>query len=120
MDLCLRITKKEGTAIQIVKEGFEDSPVVAIKRVNELDFYNLSPSELASKLQITGPKLLALVHHLELKNSLDNYKKIKIGKTEYQRYSQHALTKLKESILTTDMEQIWNDYQRKRRDIVPS
>jgi hypothetical protein len=48
--LSLRITKKEGDAVHIVPEGTPDATVVAVKRVNELDFYSLGLRDLARKL----------------------------------------------------------------------
>src|SRR5207247_1437330 len=66
--LSLRITKKEGIPIQLVKEGVEGSFVVGVKRVNELDFYSLSPTELAAKVNLSLPKALAVITHLGLKD----------------------------------------------------
>ncbi len=40
-NLALRLSKKEGIPIQLVAEGTPGAAVVAVKRVNELDFYNL-------------------------------------------------------------------------------
>jgi hypothetical protein len=39
-----RLSKKEGILIQLVAEGTPDASVVDVKRVNELDFYNLGRS----------------------------------------------------------------------------
>ena len=44
----LRISKKESTPVQLVPEGTPRAAVVAIKRVNELGYYSLSPTQLAA------------------------------------------------------------------------
>ena len=50
----LRITKKEGIPVVLVKEGATPgAAVVAIKRVNELDFYNLGLNDLAQKVRLS-------------------------------------------------------------------
>jgi hypothetical protein len=45
--LSLRLSKKEGIPIQLVPEGTPDASVVAVKRVNELDFYSMGAKQLA-------------------------------------------------------------------------
>jgi hypothetical protein len=52
----LRITKKEGIPVVLVKEGTPGAAVVAIKRVNELDFYNLGLNDLAKKVNLSPPR----------------------------------------------------------------
>jgi hypothetical protein len=49
--LSLRLTKKEGIPIQLVPEGTPGAAVVAVKRVNELDFYSLGARQLANKIR---------------------------------------------------------------------
>lgn len=62
----IRLDKKEGIPVRLVPEGTPDASVVAIKRVNELDYYSLSPAALQKKLGITMPRMVALVRHLGL------------------------------------------------------
>ncbi|QNR25517.1 DUF3644 domain-containing protein [Croceimicrobium hydrocarbonivorans] len=62
--LDLRISRKEGVPVQIVPEGTPGAHVVALKRVNELDYYNLGRDQLAKKVGLTGPKTSAVIHHL--------------------------------------------------------
>jgi hypothetical protein len=47
--LNLRITKKEGIPVHLVPEGTDGASVVAVKRVDNLGFYNLGHNELAKK-----------------------------------------------------------------------
>ena len=54
--LSLRLTKKAGIPVQLVPEGTPGATVVAVKRVDELGFYNLGRDALAEKVGLTGPK----------------------------------------------------------------
>ena len=55
--LNLRLTKKEGTPVQLLKEGESAGAAVAIRRVNELDFYSLGAAQLAKKVGLTPPQV---------------------------------------------------------------
>jgi|DewCreStandDraft_5_1066085.scaffolds.fasta_scaffold23631_2 hypothetical protein len=108
--LSLRLSKKEGIPIQLVKEGTPDASVVAVKRVNELDYYSLGAKQLADKLDLSLPKTLAVVDHLHIRQKPDCYKEFKIGSQTYKRYSPRALEIIKEHLPGLDMERIWADY----------
>ena len=111
--LDLRITRKEGVPVQIVPVGTPGAHVVALKRVNELDYYNLGRDQLAKKVGLTGPKTSAVIYHLNIKDDPESYKKITIGKTHYDRYSQKAIGKIKNAIQETPMDEIWNNYKNR-------
>lgn len=106
-NLSLRLSKKEGIPIQLVAEGTPGASVVAVKRVNELDFYNLGAKQLADKLGISLPKLLAVVDYLGLITNADFYKEFKIGSQMYKRYSQKALEKINTILEKESVEDIW-------------
>jgi hypothetical protein len=82
--LSLRLSKKEGIPIHLVPEGTPGASVVAVKRVDELGFYNLGAKQLAEKLSLTMPKAVAVVDHLGLRDKSDCYKEIKIGEGSVQ------------------------------------
>ncbi len=79
--------KKEGEAVQIVPEGTPDSTVVAVKCVNELDFYSLGLRELARKLGVNETHLLWLIRRDRMQEDANFFKAIRIGKSTYKRYS---------------------------------
>lgn len=114
-NLSLRITKKEGIPVQLVPEGTPGATVVAIKRVNELDFYNLSHTQLAENVGLTSPKTTALVRYLKLKENNKYFKQIIIGKSKFNRYSQEAIHKIKEELPKIDIDKIWQKYKPRRR-----
>lgn len=107
--LNLRITKSEGVPVTVVPEGTPGAGVVAIKRVNELDFYNLGRDQLAKKLSLTGPKTTAAVKHFGIKEDPECFKHLKVGNVPFDRYSQKAIEKIKEGLKTKTIEEIWNE-----------
>lgn len=113
--LSLRLSKKEGIPIQLVAEGTPGASVVAVKRVNELDFYSLGAKQLAEKVGLTMPKTVAVVDHLGLRDEAACYKEIKIGKTVFKRYSQQAIGAVKEALRKHSAEDIWAERKRGER-----
>src|SRR5215207_4859974 len=79
--------KKEGEAVHIVPEGTPGATVVAVRRVNELDFYSLGLRDLAKKLGVGPTRLLWLIKKEGLQKNADFFKEIKIGKSSHKRYS---------------------------------
>jgi len=118
----LRITKKEdATPITIVPEGTPGVSVVAIKRVNELDFYSMNLTDLSQKVGLNTTKLLAVIRELKIQDDIDCYKEIKIKKSSHKMYSMKALDILKKTIPSLDIEDVWRrnrtPYKSRRRDV---
>jgi hypothetical protein len=113
--LDLRISKKEGTPVHLVPEGTPGATVVAIKRVDELGFYNLSLTQLAENVGLSPPKTTALTRHLNLQSDADCFKQIVIGQSKFNRYSQKALEKLKKELPVVDMQKVWAQYGAGKR-----
>ncbi len=113
--LDLRITKKEGVPVEIVPEGTPGATVVAIKRVDELGFYNMSSTQLAEHLGITGPKAVALIRFAKVEADSNAFKLVEIGRSKFKRYSQKALDTLKSAMTTVDMDVVWRDHAPKAK-----
>lgn len=113
--ISLRLTKKEGIPIQVVPEGTPGASVVAVRRVNELGFYNLGAKQLAEKVGLTMPKVLAIVDHMGLRNETDFYMEIKIGKAVFKRYSQKAIDTIKKFLEKHSIDEIWKEHVKKRQ-----
>ena len=105
--ISVRITKKDGPPLHILPEGTPGASTVAVRRVNELDFYNLGARQLANKLGLSVPKLVAVVAHLSIQDDLDYFKEITIGGTHYKRYSQNAMARIKGCLKNESLEEIW-------------
>lgn len=113
--LSLRLSKKEGLPIQLVPEGTPGASVVAVKRVNELGFYNLGAKQLAENVGLTMPKAVAVVDHLGLRNDPECYKEIKIGKAVFKRYSQKAIDSIKKGLDKESADDIWRKRSMKAK-----
>jgi hypothetical protein len=105
--LALRITKNQGEAIHLVPEGSPDGTVIAVKRVNELDFYSMGLNDLAKKLKITAPRLLTLIVSDNMQSNSDYFKLVRIGKGSFKRYSLEALNYLHRRVSEVDLDDIW-------------
>lgn len=105
--ISLRLTKKEGNPTHYVPEGTPGATVVALKRVNELDFYNLGAAQLAEKLGITTPAVVAIVSHLKIRENPDYYKEFRIGSVLHKRYSQKAVGYIAEALKKESVKDIW-------------
>ena len=114
VDLSLRMTKREGVPIHLVPEGQRGGSVVAVRRVNELDFYSLGHNDLASKVGLTAPKLTAVVRFTQLQDDPNCFKQITIGKTTHARYSPNAISRVKQTVDEHDMDVIWEKYKPRR------
>ena len=110
----LRLTKNEGTPVHLLKEGEGTGAVVAVRRVNELDFYSLGAAQLAEKVGLTQPKSRAVVDHLGLREDDGCFKEIKIGGVTHARYSPHAIEKMKDTLATDSIDDIWTTYRARR------
>ncbi len=110
--LALRLSKKEGIPIHLVKEGTPGASVVAVKRVDELGFYNLGAKQLAEKLGLTMPKTVAIVDYLGMREDPECYKEFRIGKTKFKRYSQKAIQRIKDALKKETAEEIWAKRRR--------
>lgn len=113
-NLSLRLSKKEGIPIQLVAEGTPGASVVAVKRINELDFYNLGAKQLAEKLATSLPKAIAVIDHLKIRTKPDCYKEFKIGSQLYKRYSQKALGEIRTALERGNVDDIWAKRSQKK------
>ncbi len=113
--IALRLSKKEGVQVEVVPEGTPGAGKLALKRVNELDFYNLGHNQVAEKIGLTPAKAGAVIWHLNLKQDLNCFKEITIGSSIYQRFSQHAPKVLKDFLATADVDAIWEQYKSRHK-----
>lgn len=112
LNLTIRLTKREGMPVHIVKpDDAEPGTPVVLKRVNELDYYNLGLTEVAMKVGITAPRAWAVIHYLDLQADLDCFKELRIGSQRYKRYSQKAVERLREAIPSLDMDEVWRTHR---------
>jgi hypothetical protein len=105
--LSLRLSKKEGVPIQLVPEGTPGASVLAVKRVNELDYYSLGAKQLSEKVGLTLNKLVAVVDHLKIRDDSNCYKEFKIGGSLHKRYSPQAIKVVSEALKEIKPDEIY-------------
>src|SRR5664280_379787 len=111
----LRIVKKQGVPVHLVPEGTADASVVAIKRVNELDYYNLGHTDLARRVGLTTTKTTAVIWYLDLQDDPEYCRLITIGKSKFKRYSQKSITAIAEAVGSVGIDAIWKAYREGQR-----
>lgn len=111
--LSIRIMKKEGIPIRLVPEGTPSASVVAVKRVDELGYYNLSFTDLTRHVGLTNIKTTAYIWYLELKGNATYHKQIVIGKSKFDRYSTKTIQAIKSELDKTSADQCWEQYKNK-------
>lgn len=114
-NLTLRLAKKEGIPVHLVPEGTADATVVAVKRVNELDYYNLGHHDLAGHVGLTSNKTTAAIWYLDLQSNPEFCKMIMIGSSRFKRYSQKAIPAIREVVDNVGIDELWRAYREKRR-----
>lgn len=111
----IRIAKREGVPIQLVPEGTPGASVVAVRRVNELDFYSLGRDGVAQKCGLTPPRTTAVIRHLSLQEDPEYFKRIMIGNVRHDRYSMKAVERIRTEIAAgLDLDQVWTRHGPRR------
>jgi hypothetical protein len=64
--------------------------------------------------KLTAPKTNAVISHLKLKENTDYFKNIEIGKSNFNRFSQKAIQKIKEELPKLDIDKIWEANKPKK------
>ena len=85
--------------------------MVAVKRVDEGGFYNLSHRDLSRHVGLTTSKTTAAIQVLDLKTDPECFKEFTFGKTRHPRYSQKAIGRIEELLTRLTAEQIWAEYR---------
>jgi hypothetical protein len=112
--IALRLTKKEGIPVQLVPEGTPGASVVGVKRVSELDFYNLGRDGLAEHLGLSTNKTTAAIWCLDLQSDPDCFKQVAIGKVKFKRYSQRAIERIQRALANEPIDRMWLRYKEER------
>ena len=113
--ISLRLTKNEGMPVQLLKEGEGAGAVVALRRVDELGYYNLGAKQLAENVGLTPPKCRAVIDDLGLREDVECFKEFRIGKSTYGRYAPAAIRKINAALAGEPIERIWARDRAKRR-----
>lgn len=108
----LRLCKKEGVPVQIVKSG-EGTGVLAIQKVDNLGFYSLGFDEVQKKLSMGRHEVLSLIWKLSIQDDPACFKVFKIGGSKHKRYSPKAVEKIRNGASSLDLRETCRQYSRR-------
>jgi hypothetical protein len=113
----VKIVKQvDALPVRLVRDG--DGDVVDAAAVREVDLqkkFHWSPFDLADKLKISRPRATALREHLGIDKDTDCLHVFEFGSQKHPRYSDNALTRMRESTANLDMDAIWKSHGPGRR-----
>lgn len=109
------MTKKQGTPVHLVNSQ-SDGEVALAKQVVDLQgLYTFSTKKLANKLELTMPKLVAVIDHLGLKGDQKYFKEFKFGKSTHKRYTKEAEKQIRQLLAIKSIDDIWTEYQARKK-----
>jgi hypothetical protein len=117
--VAIHLTKREGAPVRILVEGESiEGAAVVIRHVDDTHTYCFSSTELAKKVKLTPPKLLALITYLKLKDDKRCFKVLSLGKVRSNRYSSLALEQCRAALSgqsSVDMGDVWAKHRPQPR-----
>ena len=111
------VKQADALPVQLVRDGGR-SEVLDAAAVREVDLqkkFHWSPFDLADKVSISRPRATALREHLGIDKDPDCLHTFEFGSQKHPRYSDNALTRMREAIANQDMDAIWRSHGPGRR-----
>lgn len=98
----------------------EETPAEALIEAPILAGFTLSPSDLAARLDLTLPKLNAVVWYLNLQADATLYQEVQVSKSKLNRlYHESVLTTIETTLAATPMDEIWQAYKAAENGKIP-
>ena len=117
----VKIVKHEDALpVRFVRDG--GGEVVDAAAVREVDLqrkFHWSPFDLADKLGISRPRATALREHLGIDDDANCRHVFEFGSQKHPRYSDNALTRMRDALANQDMNAIWQSHRPGRRSTPP-
>jgi hypothetical protein len=114
IEVRVRFVKSVDAAPVRLVAADEDVDAAAVREVDLQRKYHWSPSDLADKLGLTGPRAVALRRHLGIDDDEACVRVFTFGSQKHTRYSDNALTRMRAALLTVDMDQVWSEHRPRR------
>lgn len=111
------VKQADALPVRLVRDG-DGGDVVDAAAVREVDLqkkFHWSPFDLADKLRISRPRATALREHLGIDQDSDCLHIFEFGSQKHSRYSDNALTRMRDAIARQDMDAIWKSHGPGRR-----
>lgn len=113
--LALKITRNAGEEVRLVNEGDPSATVIAVKKINDLDYYNLGLADMAKKMNVSRTKLLWLIERDGIQQDAEFFKLIKVGSQEHKRYSGKCMKRLTDTIAAMDLDEAYTNRNKAPR-----
>lgn len=117
--VAIHFTKKEGAPVRVLADGeCVEGATIVVRHVDDTKTYCFSSTELAKKVHLTPPKLLALIDFLRVKDDQRCFKVLSLGKVRSNRYSTVALDQCRAALNgpnAVDMNAIWAKHRPQPR-----
>ena len=113
--MALTIQKKDGIPGRVVGDGEEPTAAVAVRKVNNTDFYCFRAKDLGERLKLGIHKALALIWKLGLQQDAQCFSEITIGKSQFKWYSQTALVRLRDENPKVHIDAVCREYSSRIR-----
>ena len=107
--ITVHFTKKQGAPVQYVADG--STPAAAIRQIDLQKKYHRSPAELATAVGLSSSRAVALRRHLGIDADESCRHDFQFGSQRHPRYSDNALTKMREAAQDLNMEAIWEAHR---------
>lgn len=109
------VKQAEALPVRLVRDGSDDEvdEAAAVREVDLQKKFHWSFYDLADKLGITRPRATALRRHLGIDSRPDYVHVFEFGSQRHNRYSDNALTLMRDTLEQLDMDEIWK-YHRPR------
>lgn len=106
----VRIVKSAGLPVTYTDDP--DAGTAAIRTVDLEKKFHMGAYELADKAGVDRTRAVALRRHLGLDNDDDHFThRFQFGGTKLRRYSNNALTAMREAMKTVELEKVWQSHR---------
>jgi hypothetical protein len=111
------VKQADALPVRLVRDidGTEVVDAAAVREVDLQKKFHWSPFDLADKLGISRPRATALREHLLIDKDPDCLHVFEFGSQRHPRYSDNALTRMREGNANQDMDAIWELHGSGRR-----
>lgn len=111
------VNQVDALPVRLVRggEGSETIEAAAVREVDLQNKFHWSPFDLADKLNISRPRATALREHLGIDEDVACRHVFEFGSQKHPRYSDNAMTRMREAIADQDMDTIWKSHGPGRR-----
>jgi hypothetical protein len=111
--LKVHFTQRQGAPVRYVSD--ESIPAAAVREVDLHRKFHRSPAELAKALGLSNPRAVALRRHLGIDADDRCVHVFVFGSQRHPRYSDKALTTMRDALNALDMDAIWKAHKTPRR-----